>query len=356
MLSNVTVRTLSEALLQLYRAGTRGDFPGRLLACLKVCFLGDFYSYNERTEHCSERIKLYPASAVNLDLLRGWIDQTPDIRGVYKHSGTPGILHFWAPLHRYGSELHGELLLLLGQRHKLRAVILDERSRINVVVSRSSQSFSGEECQMLETLRPHIAQAYQSSKQRSFLSEAIGVANVGLLVTDRHGNLHYATVKARELMRRHFHLTSDLALPDCIQAWLNQGQELDSVYPLPDLTVDFGPITLTVQMMSKTGAPEFRLLLVETVRTLDAQRLEKLGLTKREAEVLFWTSQGKSNGEIAIILASKVRTIAKHLERVFAKLMVENRTAAARAALAAMTRARGAGGRPYMSTRDAASN
>jgi DNA-binding CsgD family transcriptional regulator len=49
--------------------------------------------------------------------------------------------------------------------------------------------------------------------------------------------------------------------------------------------------------------------------------------------VLFWASQGKSNGDIAIILASKVRTIAKHLERVFAKLMVENRTAAVRAAL-----------------------
>ena len=59
-----------------------------------------------------------------------------------------------------------------------------------------------------------------------------------------------------------------------------------------------------------------------------------LGLTKREAQVLFWASQGKSNGEIAIILASKVRTIAKHLERIFAKLMVENRTAAAHAALA----------------------
>jgi DNA-binding CsgD family transcriptional regulator len=97
-------------------------------------------------------------------------------------------------------------------------------------------------------------------------------------------------------------------------------------------------MTLMVQMMSKTDAPECRLFLRETVQTLDAQPLQKLGLTKREAEVLFWASQGKSNGEIAIILASKVRTIAKHLQRVFAKLMVENRTAAACAALATVNR------------------
>jgi DNA-binding CsgD family transcriptional regulator len=93
-----------------------------------------------------------------------------------------------------------------------------------------------------------------------------------------------------------------------------------------------------VQMLSTTGAPQHRVLLRETVQQLEPQPLERLGLTKREAQVLFWASQGKSNGEIAIILASKVRTIAKHLERIFAKLMVENRTAAAHTALATVNR------------------
>ena len=90
--------------------------------------------------------------------------------------------------------------------------------------------------------------------------------------------------------------------------------------------------------MSKPDASHYRLLVRETMQTLATEPLQKLGLTRREAEVLFWASQGKSNGEIAIILAAKVRTIAKHLERVFAKLMVENRTAAAHAALATVNR------------------
>jgi DNA-binding CsgD family transcriptional regulator len=338
MFLNVTVRTLSEALLQLHRFGTRDDFPSRLFDCLKSCLLCDFYSYDERTENQSRRIELYPASAVNVDLLSGWIDQRPDIHGIYKHGGPPSILHFCTPFRRCSSELHDELLVLLGQRHQIRVVISDERSRIDVVVSRSAQSFSGEECQMLETLRPHLAQAYKSSNQSGFSSEAIGLAGVGFLVTDRNGNIRYATAKAGKLIRQYFHPKSELALPDCIQTWLNEGEKMDRVSPLHELRIEFGRISVIVRMMSKTDAQQYRLLLSETVRTPDAEPLQKLGLTKREAEVLFWASQGKSNGEIAIILAAKVRTIAKHLERVFAKLMVENRTAAARAALATVNR------------------
>ncbi len=61
-----------------------------------------------------------------------------------------------------------------------------------------------------------------------------------------------------------------------------------------------------------------------------------LGLTSREAEVLLWVAQGKSNPEIGIILGTASRTVQKHLEHIFAKLRVESRTAAARTALEAM--------------------
>ena len=56
-------------------------------------------------------------------------------------------------------------------------------------------------------------------------------------------------------------------------------------------------------------------------------------LTPREAEVLFWISRGKSNNEIGIILGTKTRTICKHVEHIFNKLNVENRTSAAVVAL-----------------------
>jgi len=51
-------------------------------------------------------------------------------------------------------------------------------------------------------------------------------------------------------------------------------------------------------------------------------------LTPREAEVLHWLAQGKSDAQIGAILGTSRRTVQKHLQNLYAKLGVENRTAA----------------------------
>lgn len=53
-----------------------------------------------------------------------------------------------------------------------------------------------------------------------------------------------------------------------------------------------------------------------------------LGITGREADVLLWVAQGKSNGDIAVILEMSEKTVKQHLGSVFQKLGVESRTAA----------------------------
>ena len=50
-----------------------------------------------------------------------------------------------------------------------------------------------------------------------------------------------------------------------------------------------------------------------------------LGLTPREAEVLLWVAQGKSNGEIGTILGAAESTVKKHLNNMFNKLGADNR-------------------------------
>ena len=333
MFSSLTVKTVSDALLQLHRHGTHKTFPSRLFACLRTAFLGEFFLYDECTENSSERIELYPAAGLNTDVLTAWISQRPEIRSVYQYSGYPGILRLYAPLRCAGLDLHNELLVLLGQQHYLRVEICDERSRVQAVVSRSTRPFSGEDYRILESLLQHLVESYKTSNQISFASEAIEVADVGFLVADRSGRIRHATGRARRLMRKYFHAESELILPGRIQSWLKERERLKNVLPLRELRIDFGRTSLSVRITSEADAGQYRLLIREIVQTVDAELLLKLGLTRKEAEVLFWASQGKSNGDIAIILTSKVRTVAKHLERVFAKLMVENRTAAVRAAL-----------------------
>lgn len=62
-----------------------------------------------------------------------------------------------------------------------------------------------------------------------------------------------------------------------------------------------------------------------------------LGLTAREADVLLWVAQGKTNIETGTILHLSAGTVRKHLEHIFAKLGVENRTAACLRAVEALT-------------------
>ncbi len=56
----------------------------------------------------------------------------------------------------------------------------------------------------------------------------------------------------------------------------------------------------------------------------------KAMLTRRQREIMEWISEGKTSAEAAIILDISPRTVEKHLEAVFQRLGVENRTTAVR--------------------------
>jgi|SRR5688572_61694 len=80
--------------------------------------------------------------------------------------------------------------------------------------------------------------------------------------------------------------------------------------------------------------------LQETIGQIDftpkfdsAVPLEAMGVTPREAEVLLWVAQRKSNADIAVILGMAEKTVKKHLGNIFEKLGIESRNAAAVQAL-----------------------
>lgn len=70
----------------------------------------------------------------------------------------------------------------------------------------------------------------------------------------------------------------------------------------------------------------------------DAGCLQSLGLTPKESETLMWVAQGKSNRDVAAILAVSESTVKKHLEHIFEKLGVESRGAATLLAIEALSR------------------
>lgn len=69
---------------------------------------------------------------------------------------------------------------------------------------------------------------------------------------------------------------------------------------------------------------------LERIRDLRAGRARTDGaLTPREEQVLHWLKYAKTNAEIGEILGIAPSTVGKHLERIYPKLGVECRTAAA---------------------------
>ena len=58
-------------------------------------------------------------------------------------------------------------------------------------------------------------------------------------------------------------------------------------------------------------------------------RRSKRSHSRRQAEVLFWVAEGKTDWETGGILGVSASTVQKHLEHIFTELDVETRTAAA---------------------------
>ena len=64
------------------------------------------------------------------------------------------------------------------------------------------------------------------------------------------------------------------------------------------------------------------------METADHLPLRRLGLSRRESEILHWMAEGKRDKEIAVILAISFRTVSQHVRSILNKLGVENRTSA----------------------------
>jgi DNA-binding NarL/FixJ family response regulator len=71
------------------------------------------------------------------------------------------------------------------------------------------------------------------------------------------------------------------------------------------------------------------LVLEESCAVHSGRNSDRAALTPREVEVLSWVAQGKANWAIGKILDLSSATVRKHLQHIYAKLGVENRTAAA---------------------------
>ena len=179
--------------------------------------------------------------------------------------------------------------------------------------------------EMLARIRVHLGNARLTQSARA----ALDVSGRFLFAVNRQGHILWATPQAQKLLADHHGAQADdFILPPPLLQWLEQakskGSAKSQAVSLPD-----NP-QLRLYYMGETAPNEFLLRLSKEAGTaLPPEFTSELGLTTREGEVLAWLSKGKTNRDIAQILGLSPRTVDKHLEQIYAKLGVENRTAAA---------------------------
>lgn len=178
--------------------------------------------------------------------------------------------------------------------------------------------------------------ARQAGQARNAL-DAFGYASITVRLPE--GRLIWQTALARDLLQRYCE-TRAPETPPAVLEWLRRhtpDARQRGIEP-PALSIAQGAGSLTLRLHQQTSSDddgdEWMIIMREVSDTgvIEAMSLS-LKLTAREAEVLYWVVKGKTNKDIGEILGSSPATAKKHLERVYVKLGVETRTAAAGVAI-----------------------
>ncbi|MDD5029180.1 MAG: response regulator transcription factor [Rhodoferax sp.] len=192
--------------------------------------------------------------------------------------------------------------------------------------------------EVLARMAVHLQGAREKRQARNAL-DAFGYASITVRIGD--GQLMWQTPLARDLLLRYYG-TDAPSTPIPVVDWLRrQASKQEPLVEPPRLSIEQGNRRLTFRLHQKVGESDGGgdwLIIMQEVcndSVIEALALG-LGLTPKEAQVLYWVAQGKTNRDIGDIVGSSPMTVKKHLERVFVKLGVETRTAAAGMAMRRM--------------------
>ena len=242
-----------------------------------------------------------------------------------------------AQFHRLG--LYNEFFRRIGIEDQMVLTLPSPRPVVvGIALNRSRRNFSERDRQLLNLAYPHLLLAYGNAEAWTRLTEenrlirgALEQSQGAVIVLTSANRVQTITSQARLLLAKYFPGCSPRDnLPELLQRWVHWQRA-----PLPNSTD--APPSREPLVLRHDGAhlivrlfssPSQTVLLLSESATA-TEKIDRLGLTRREAEVLTWVTCGKTNSDVARILGTSPRTVQKHLEHIFQKLGVENRTAAA---------------------------
>jgi DNA-binding CsgD family transcriptional regulator len=329
------LKTFSEALLLIHSPLDLPSIPGAAVAALDKLLPGDCYAYNEF--HPDRVVTIAAPDQLDEKISSAfefYIGEHPTVKHVAATNMDKALrISDVSTLREWRStNLYNHVFRIADLNYQLGCIFpIAETSQAAFSINRMARDFTAEQRDLMTLLSPHFAQAWVRANAVSQWNSVL--ASLAVAEVDRSGRILFATEKAAAFIAR-YRTPASLSpqqLPEPYRGWLLQNIHEALVFePFTPLLLEAGGRQLTVRLATSPGLGGYQLHFEEKPIVTAAQVAERLGLTPRQGEVLFWIAEGKSNEEIALILDAKVRTVAKHVEQIFVRIGVENRSSATR--------------------------
>jgi len=350
-LSERDLHVLLEVLREIYQPRNLEAFPRHAISALLVLVSADVISYNEINLREGRVHGVIEPDHGEIAQYGSILDQHMHEHPLIRYYSKTGdgramkISDFLSRRQFHALGLYNEFYRSWGIEN-LMGVGLPARAPLLIAigVNRGRPDFTERDRLCLDLLRPHLIQAYRNAEAVTLSEHELGLMACGfdklrrgVVLLNSQRRVHLMSSGARQTLGEFFGEAAlrNQRLPADIEQWVREQEGLLTVAGVPaprkPLCIERGEKRLWVRLVADSN--QKLLLLEKEAEDLSPAACQSLGLSNREAEVLAWVCQGKTNPEIATILALSVRTVEKHLEHILEELGVETRTAAARLAL-----------------------
>jgi DNA-binding CsgD family transcriptional regulator len=214
-------------------------------------------------------------------------------------------------------------------------------SAIGLVLTRNRRPFDARERHLADQARLHLAAAYRrlelgltASVLSGLLEQGTEYVDRGLIVVSRLGNVLAVNACARDLVERRFGTAPRTAamLPAPLLrrfAAMCRVARRSSTAGSRKTTLAEGMVDLEIIPLLEQSDIAFTLVLTETRPDSCDRAIVDYGLTPRHCTILGHLSRGLTNKALARELGIAPATVKTHLEEIYRRLDVSNRTEAA---------------------------
>ncbi len=236
--------------------------------------------------------------------------------------------------------IYNEFFRLVGVDHQLLVALqIADDQIVTYNFSRVRRDFTNEERLIANLFAPHLNNAIRNAHMverlqaaTNNLNTALADKSVGIVSFDHSTKLRYLSDFGSNLLDRYYGKDElrDDGVPKRLADWVancDAQRKADPMISEFKLKLEKNSATLCLTVIFDDAKQE-KIVLLEEHRRASPVVLYSLGLTQRQSEILYWVSLGKTNKDIALLLAISPRTVHKHLENIYVKLGVETRTAA----------------------------